>query len=407
VRHGKTKLWTVPPHSFSEARARVLREVRARCSQPKTESIPLHKALFRVLAEDIAADRDYPPFDRSMRDGFAVHSTDIPGTLHVIGEVRAGETFTGIVNAGEAVEIMTGAPVPAGANAVVMVEHCARHEDGAISTDRSLEPGANIAPSGCEAKAGDIVLHSGTRIDYTAVSLLATTGHDRVTVFAPPRVAIVSTGDELVDVAEQPAAHQIRNSNAWSLAAQVERAGAIPLILPVARDTRDETRRLIERGLVEADLLLLSGGVSAGKYDVVELALADLGAEFFFDRVLIQPGQPLVFGWVQGKFFFGLPGNPASTMVTFELFARAALDILSGATEAPLITTLARLTREFRHRTGLTRFLPANVEGGEVTPVPWQGSGDVPSLCRANAFLIADADRAEYGAGDLISILMK
>jgi molybdopterin molybdotransferase len=397
----------VPALSFSEARARVLREVRAHHSEPKTESVALHKAQFRVLAENIAADRDYPPFDRSVRDGFAVHSTDIPGTLHVIGEVRAGETFTGVVNAGEAVEIMTGAPVPAGANAVVMVEHCTRHEDAGISTDQALEPGANIAPCGCEAKAGAVLLNSGVRVDYTAVSLLATTGHDYVKVFAQPRVAIVSTGDEIVGIAEQPAAYQIRNSNAWSLAAQVERAGAIPLVLPVARDTREETRKIIERGLVEADLLLLSGGVSAGKYDVVELALADLGTEFFFDRVLIQPGQPLVFGRAQGKFFFGLPGNPASTMVTFELFARAALDILSGATETPLPIMLARLTEDFRHRPGLTRFLPAHVEGGEVTPVPWQGSGDVPSLCRANAFLIADPERAEYAAGDLIQVIPK
>jgi len=397
----------VPALSFSEARARVLREVRAHHPTPKIESIPLHKAQFRILAENIAADRDYPPFDRSVRDGFAVHSTDIPGTLHLIGEVRAGETFTGAVNAGDAVEIMTGAPVPAGADAIVMVEHCTQHDDGSISTDRALEPGDNIAPRGCEAKAGSVLLTSGTRIDYTAVSLLATTGHDSVKVFAQPRVAIVSTGDEIVGVAEQPAAHQIRNSNAWSLAAQVERAGAIPLLLPVARDTREETRKLIERGLVEADLLLLSGGVSAGKYDVVELALADLGAEFFFDRVLIQPGQPLVFGRSQGKFFFGLPGNPASTMMTFELFARAAIDILSGAAEAPLTTVLARLTRQFRHRAGLTRFLPAHVENGEVTPVPWQGSGDVPSLCRANAFLIADPDHAEYAAGDLIQVILK
>jgi molybdopterin molybdotransferase len=397
----------VAPLPFSEARARVLLELRARHPTPKIESVPLHKAQFRILAENIAADRDYPPFNRSMRDGFAVHSSDIPGTLHVIGEVRAGETFTGVVNAGQAVEIMTGAPVPAGANAVVMVEHCTRHDDDSISTDRTLESGSNIAPHGCEAKAGAVLLNSGTRIDYTAVSLLAATGHDYAKVFAQPRVAIVSTGDEIVGIAEQPAAFQIRNSNAWSLAAQVERAGAIPLVLPVARDTREETRRLIERGLVEADLLLLSGGVSAGKYDVVELALADLGAEFFFDRVLIQPGQPLVFGRAQGKFFFGLPGNPASTMVTFELFGRAAIDILSGATETPLTIMLARLTCEFRHRTGLTRFLPACVEGGEVTPVPWQGSGDVPSLCRANAFLIADPERPEYAAGDLIQVIPK
>jgi molybdopterin molybdotransferase len=219
-------------------------------------------------------------------------------------------------------------------------------------------------------------------------------------------VAIIATGDEIVEVSDTPAAHQIRNSNAWSLAAQVTRAGGEPVVLPVARDKREATAPLIARGL-ECDMLLLSGGVSAGKYDLVEPALADCGAEFYFDRVLIQPGQPVVFGQARGKYFFGLPGNPASTMMTFELFGRAALELLSGALDAPLPMTLAKLTRPFRHKTGLTRFLPAIVSCTEVTPVDWQGSGDVPSMCRANAFLVADANRAEYAAGDAIPVLLK
>jgi molybdopterin molybdotransferase len=238
------------------------------------------------------------------------------------------------------------------------------------------------------------------------VSWLAATGHAEVPVFRRPAVAILATGDELVEVDCTPGPDQIRNSNAWSLAAQVIRAGGVPRVLPIAPDRQDATRALVERGL-ESDLLLLSGGVSAGRYDVVELALADLGAEFFFDRVKIQPGQPVVFGRAREKFFFGLPGNPGSTMVTFEIFARAALDLLSGASEAPLPMGRARLTQPFRHKPGLTRFLPARVECGEVTPLPWQGSGDVPSLCRANAFLIADADRPEYAAGETIPIIFK
>jgi molybdopterin molybdotransferase len=162
------------------------------------------------------------------------------------------------------------------------------------------------------------------------------------------------------------------------------------------------------RGLA-ADLLLVSGGVSAGKYDVVERALADLGAEFYFDRVLIQPGQPLVFGRVRETFFFGLPGNPASTMATFEVFARAALELLGGQEEVSLRMPLARLTRDFRHKPGLTRFLPARLgaDGAEVTPVEWHGSGDVPALTRADAFLVADAGRAEYARGELIRVLLK
>jgi molybdopterin molybdotransferase len=396
----------VPALTFPEARAVVLREAGAALKHPPIETVPLGASQGRILAEDIPADRDYPPFNRSVRDGFAVRAGELPGTFRVIGEVRAGETFSGNVNAGEAVEIMTGAPVPRDADAVVMVERCRRNGDGTVSTDSRLTPGTHIAARGCEASSQAVILGRGTRIDYTAVSWLATTGHPKVQVFARPRVAVIATGDEIVEVGEQPAPHQIRNSNAWSLAAQVERAGAIPIVLPTARDTQIETRRLIEQGL-DADILVLSGGVSAGKYDVVELALADLGAEFFFDRVLIQPGQPLVFGRARGKFFFGLPGNPASTMVTFELFTRAAIELAGGAREARLPLTLARLTRPFSHKTGLTRFLPARIECTDVTPIDWHGSGDVPALCRANAFMVADANQPEYKAGDLIPVLPK
>jgi molybdopterin molybdotransferase len=395
----------VPALTFLDARATVLREVRSQRAVPRAETVLIEDSPGRILAEDIAADRDYPPFNRSVRDGYAVRSSDTPGRLRVIGEVRAGETFQGVVNSTDAVEIMTGAPVPEGADAVVMVEHCTRHADGTVETDRT-PAGSNIAPAACEARAGSVVLPRGSRIDYASVAWLATTGHNRVSVYARPRVAILATGDEIVAIADTPAPHQIRNSNSYMLAAQVRRAGGDPVILPVARDDKEATVSLIAQGL-DADLLLLSGGVSAGKYDFVESALADCGAQFHFDRVMIQPGQPLVFGIARGKFFFGLPGNPASTMVTFELFGRAALDLLSGSNDAPLPLTLARLTRPFRHKPGLTRFLPAQVSCAEVTPVDWQGSGDVPSICRANAFLVADPNQAEYEAGDPIPVLMK
>jgi molybdopterin molybdotransferase len=396
----------VPALTFLDARTAVIREVRAHRVPPAPEVVPLEDCLGRVLAEDIAADRDYPPFNRSVRDGFAVRSNDMPGRVRIIGEVRAGERFEGAVGRGEAVEIMTGAPLPEGADAVVMVEHCTRHDDGTVETDRSAEAGSNIASAACEARAGTTVLPRGARIDYASVAWLATTGRSSVPVYTRLRVAILATGDEIVAVDDTPAAHQIRNSNSYSLAAQVRRAGGDPMILPVARDDKQATAHLIAQGL-EADLLLLSGGVSAGKYDLVESALTDCGAEFYFDRVLIQPGQPVVFGRARGKFFFGLPGNPASGMVTFELFGRAALDLLSGANEAPLPLTLARLTHPFRHKPGLTRFLPAQVSCAEVTPVDWQGSGDVPSICRANAFLVADPNQAEYAAGDPIPVLLK
>jgi molybdopterin molybdotransferase len=397
----------VVPLGFPEARAKVIDTVRQARELPAVEDVALHAAAGRVLAADVTADRDSPALDRSARDGYAVRAADLPGELEVIGEVRAGERFSGAVGPGQAVEIMTGAPVPAGADAVVMVENT-RPASGRVRIDRGAQPGQAINPRGAEAAAGERVLRAGTRLDYTGIAALAAFGHSRVPVYCRPTVAILATGDELVEVAETPAEFQIRNSNAHSLAAQVVRAGGAPVTLPLARDTVEQTHLMVSRGL-EADLLLISGGVSAGKYDLVEEVLAGFGAEFYFDRVLIQPGQPLVFGRVLGKFFFGLPGNPASTMVTFEVFARAALELLGGQTETALAMPWARLTREFRHRAGLTRFLPALLtsDGAEVTPVEWHGSGDVPALTRANAFLVADPNHPVYAAGEWIRVLPK
>jgi molybdopterin molybdotransferase len=396
--------------SFGQARAYVIERVTAsRIFQP-VEEVALECAAGRVLAEAVRADRDFPALARSVRDGFAVRAGDVPGTLRVIGEVRAGTRFEGEIAAGEAVEIMTGAPVPRGADAVVMVEHVTRGADGSVTTDRAAQPGQFINPQGCEARAGGVLLQPGKRLGFADAALLAAVGKARVTVYPRPRVALLATGDEIVPVTETPREFQIRNSNLYSLAAQVKRAGGVPVILPVARDEPGETLGLIERGLTY-ELLLISGGVSAGKYDLVERALADLGAEFYFDRVLIQPGQPLVFGRAREVFFFGLPGNPVSTMVTFELFARAAVELAGGQSQSELPLMLARLTRDFRHKTGLTRFLPATVEcgdaGPELTPGGWSGSGDVPAIARANAFLVAESDRAEWKAGELMRVLLQ
>ncbi len=372
-----------------------------------SEEVPLFDAAGRVLAEDAAADRDYPPLPRSVRDGFAVRAEDLPGQFYLIGEVRAGELFTGEVGPGEAVEIMTGAPLPSGADCVVMVEHC-RVEGEKMTTERTLNRGDNVNPRASEAAAGEVVLLAGKRLDYADIALLATIGRHHPWVYRRPQVAIVATGDEIIDVGDRPLEYQVRNSNAEALAVQVARAGGTPVVLPIARDTYESTRPLVEQGL-EYDMLLLSGGVSAGKYDIVERVLSDVGAEFYFDRVLIQPGQPLVFGRARGKFFFGLPGNPVSTMVTFELFARAAVELLNGQSESTLPLQRSALTEGLRIRPGLTRFLPARLsaDGGEITPLRSSGSGDVGALARANAFAIAEPDRESWDAGEAIGALRK
>lgn len=397
----------VATFTFDQARRCVLERVAESRQAPSTEEVSLLEAAGRVLATPVAADRDYPATARSVRDGFAVRAADLPGELRLIGEVRAGESFTGEVQAGQAVEIMTGAPLPGGADGVVMVEHVTVSGDR-VNVPRTLRTGENVSPQGCEAQIGQTLLEPGRRLGFAEIALLATVGRSRVAVFRKPQIAILATGDEIVDVNETPLDHQVRNSNAQSLAVQVSRAGGCARILPVARDSYDATRELVEQGL-QLDLLLLSGGVSAGKYDIVERVLAELGAEFFFDRVLIQPGQPLVFGRARDKFFFGLPGNPASTMVTFEIFARAAVEMLGGEKEPMLPLLWSKLSQDFQQKTGLMRFLPARVspEGSEVTPVRWQGSGDVPAQARANAFLVTEPERESWAVGELIRVLMK
>ena len=390
--------------TFDQARELVLHEVGLNA---KAEPVLLAEAEGRVLAEEILADRDYPPFRRSARDGFAIRAADAPGELRVLGQVRAGEAFSGTVGPGQAVEIMTGAPLPEGADAVVMVEHTERVSDQ-VRIRSAIKAGDNFTPRGADAAASEMVLHAGRRIGFAEAGALASMGRIAVVVYSRPQVAILPTGDELVETSESPSPVQIRNSNAISLAYQVRRAGGIPQVLPIARDNAESIRRLVKQGL-EADLLLISGGVSAGKYDLVKTVLAELGAKFFFERVAIQPGQPLAFGKAQGKYFFGLPGNPGSTMITFETIARAALEKMQGVANPVLPLLKARLTKPVSQKPGLMRFLPANLSanGSTVEPAVSGGSGDLPALARCNAFLVTNPDREAWAAGEDIRVLVK
>jgi molybdopterin molybdotransferase len=288
-----------------------------------------------------------------------------------------------------------------------MVEFTARDGDS-LRIDRGVAVGENVVPRGAECKQSEIVLRRGTRLGPQEASVLTTIGCVRVQVFRKPAVAVLSTGDEVVEIGQQAGPLQIRNSNAYSLAAQISSAGGEPKRLPIAPDEKDRLRELIEQGL-NSDLLLLSGGVSMGKYDLVEQVLQELGAEFYFTGVKIQPGKPLVFGKVREKYFFGLPGNPVSTMVTFQLFAAALLDALCGARSEELLFSLAELSAGISTKTGLTRFLPAkltsDIRRPTVAPVPWNGSGDVFAQAKADCLLVIPPDRERIPKGEMVTIL--
>jgi molybdopterin molybdotransferase len=397
--------------SYEQARQVVIEQVQAKKAPGASASVSLWDALGYVLAQEIAADRDYPPFDRSTRDGYAVRASEARAgaTLQCAGEIKAGDSANMALAPGTCLQIMTGAAVPPGADAVAMVEHTQRNDDE-IRFDRDSSPGQNIVPRGSEAKAGQKLLAVGTRLGFAELALAAQVGETELRCAVKPRVAILATGDEVVAVDQLPGPFQIRNSNSASLGAQVRLSGGEPVLLGKAGDNAGELRNKIELGLKEG-VLVLSGGVSMGKYDLVEAVLRDLGAEFFFDAVAIRPGKPAVFGRCQETFVFGLPGNPVSTMVTFELFVAPALDLLSGAKARPLPLLQARLDEALAEKPGLTHFLPAHVEwNGEVASVkalPWQGSGDIVALARANAFLVVPADRERIAAGEPVTVLLR
>jgi molybdopterin molybdotransferase len=401
--------------SFERALDVVLEHARRAVPARAVETVALPDSVGQVLAEPVRADRDQPPFNRSTRDGYAVRVQDSGGSRRVVGSVRAGERWEKSLEAGEAVEIMTGAPVPAGANAVVMVEHTAL-ESGAlrVSEGHDMRVGQNIVPRGAEVLADAVLLRVGTVIGAAEIAVAASCGRVSVPVFVKPGVAIVATGDELVELDVAMGDSQIRNSNSYALAAMVRADGGEAVRLAVARDTREDVRARIAEGR-KADLLVLSGGVSMGKYDLVEEVLAELGAEFFFTGALIQPGKPVVFGrlprdggWM---YFFGLPGNPVSTQVTFALFVAPMLRALAGREEMAPRFVEARLTDDVKGGARVTRFLPAELAGDweavTVRVVGWQGSGDVAANARGNSYVVLPAGVEEFRAGEAVRVLLR
>jgi molybdopterin molybdotransferase len=405
--------------TFEDAR-RVVEDHASQLSPGGSETLELLPSAGRILAEPVAADRDIPPFPRSTRDGYAVRSADLeklPAKLTVMGEIKAGPLqVPSSLRRGEAFSIMTGAPVPQVADAVVMVEYTSLQGES-VRVTKGIAPGENIVAQGAEARRGSLLLDRGLRLNESAIALAASVGKSRLQVFVRPRVAVLTTGDEIVEVDAEIGDTQIRNSNSYSLAVQIQRAGGEPVLMPIAPDEPRRLRELMEQGL-QSDLLIMTGGVSMGRYDLVEQVLAELQAEFFFTGAKIQPGRPVVFGRVPygptldaHKYFFGLPGNPVSTMVTFELFARPMIEALAGMSPLPLAFLHARLKSEIRVKTGLKRFLPAILSGeyeeAQVELVPWQGSGDIAARSRSNCYIVIPPDRERIPAGDWVAVMLR
>jgi molybdenum cofactor synthesis domain-containing protein len=390
-----------------------LKIVLSRAGALPSERIPLESAVGRVLAEDALLDVDLPPFHRSAMDGYALRAEDVvrtPVLLEVTHQVRAGQDPGVVVGPGEAVQIMTGAPVPAGATAVQRVEATRSVDDGQrVEILEAVDPGAHIARKGSEARAGDVVLRRGETIDPAALAVLASAGHETPKVARRPRVAILVTGDELVEVRERPTGGRIRNSNGPVLAAQARSAGAEVRSLGVAGDRLDDILAALRGGL-EEDVVVVSGGVSVGTFDLVEAAFARLDVEVLFDKVAIKPGAPLVFGHRGGSLVFGLPGNPVSAQVTFDVFVRAALKRMQSARIVSRPTAEVELLDRLSNRSGRRAHLPvrARFEGGRFVAraVRSMGSADVVAHSRANALVVLEAQRVVAEAGERAPALL-
>ncbi len=402
--------------SVEEALRQVLDHAKAR----PVEERAVGEVRGLVLAEDVASDVDSPPHDKSVVDGYAVRAADLPqgaAELEVLEEVTAGAVPTREVTRGSATRIMTGAPIPSGADAVVMIEHSRLLAGGADGQRVQISgkppvAGQNIMRRAVSMRRGQIVLTAGRQLRAIELGVLAEVGRSRVSVVGRPRLAVLATGNELVPAALTPRAGQIRNSNGPLLVASAEAAGATALDLGIARDTAESLREALTLGL-QSDVVIVSGGVSAGVLDLVPAALASLGVRQVFHKVNLKPGKPLWFGVLPHqageKLVFGLPGNPVSSLVCFELFVRPAIGRLAGRGDASLERISAELAVPYVHRGQRPTYHPARLEMTEgsnrIWPLPWQGSGDLRTLVEANALACFPAGDHEHLAGESILAL--
>ena len=395
--------------------AEAIQIVRQQTRPLPAERIKLEHALNRVLAEDIIADSDLPPFDRSQMDGYAVRAEDTveaPVRLRIVGESAAGEGWHHELKQGEAVRIMTGAPVPEGADSVQQVELTHELKDGTVvELLKSVEAGTSIVRRGAEIKAGETVLQSGIALNAAMMAVLAAFGYAEVRVGQRPRAGVIATGTELVAVDEKPGQDQIRDSNNYSIAAYAQLTGASVERLPLARDETSVLKKQIANAAKNCDVIVTSGGVSIGVYDLTKSALKELDAEIFFERLALRPGKPTVFGRLpNGTLVFGLPGNPVSVAVTFNLFARTALLAMQGVTEPALKHETAILARSAKGNVDRESYLPAQLttnDDGELIafPLKWGGSSDFVAFALTTALVIVPAGTRAVEANSLVRVL--
>jgi molybdopterin molybdotransferase len=391
-----------------------IRIVLQHTSRLEVESVALSDSMDRVLAEDVVADCDLPPFDRAQMDGYAIRAADLattPAQLRIVGESAAGSGWHHEMKAGEAVRIMTGAPVPSGADAVQQVE-LTRESDGReyVEILEPVDAGRSIVRRASEIKLGDTVLRAGEDINAAMIATLASFGYAQVKVGRRPRVAIMATGSELVDIDQKPGKDQIRDSNNYTLAAYAQLAGATVERLPLAGDDTEGLKKRTAEAAARADVLVTSGGVSMGVYDFTKAALKELGAEIFFERVALRPGKPTVFARLGNTLVFGLPGNPVSVAVTFNLFARAALRAMQGAQQAELIAETAVLARDLKGSVERESYLPAILRSDEkgillAEPLKWGGSSDFVAFARATALINVPTGVKMIEAGSPVKIV--
>lgn len=392
--------------------AEAIQIVRQQTRSLDSEQVDLPYALGRVLAQEIAADSDLPPFDRAQMDGYAVRAdetTGAPVRLRIVGESAAGNGWHHRLEEGQAVRIMTGAPVPEGADSVQQVELTHELKDGTVvELLEAVETGRSIVKRGAEIKAGEIVLRPGVTINAAMMAVMAAFGYAQVEVARKPRVAVLATGSELVSVDEKPGQDQIRDSNNYSISAYAEQAGAVVQRFPLTRDEVSLLTHQLAQAADNFDVVITSGGVSMGVYDVTKNALKELGAEIYFERVSLRPGKPIVFARLpSGALFFGLPGNPVSVSVTFNLFARTALLAMQGASEPVLKQEMAVLARDVKGTMDRDAYLPAqlmtNDDGESIAfPLKWGGSSDFVSFALTTALVIIPAGVKTATAGSLV-----